>query len=115
MYKLNIKIDLKKSENIHNVHQFVVHQTTVREKGLRNSSPNCKRFLSGSNSYNYNTHLKCICVYKTTTLIEKYNLATHTKNIQCVVLQITQYEETFVVLIHESSQCSSHVQMELVQ
>ena len=45
---------------------------------LRNSSPNCKRFLSGSNSYNYNTHLKCICVYKTTTLIEKYNLAIST-------------------------------------
>ena len=82
---------------------------------LRNSSPNCKWYLSGSNSYNYNTHLRCICVYKTTTLIEKYNLATNTKNIQCVVLQITQYEEKFVVLIHESSQCSSHVQIELVQ
>jgi hypothetical protein len=31
MYKL-IKIDLKKSENIHNVHQFVVYQTTQQER-----------------------------------------------------------------------------------
>ena len=46
---------------------------------LRNSSPNCKCFLSRLNSYNYNTHLKCICVYKTITLIEKYNLAINTK------------------------------------
>jgi hypothetical protein len=30
-------------------------------------SPNCNRLLSASNSYKYNTHLKCICVCETST------------------------------------------------
>ena len=42
-----------------------------KRERLRNSSPNFKRLLSALNSYNYNTHLKCICVCKTTSLIEK--------------------------------------------
>ena len=32
MHKLKIKIDLKKSENVQNVHQFFVHQTTQKER-----------------------------------------------------------------------------------
>ena len=42
-----------------------------KRERLTNLSPNCKRLLSGSNSYNYNTHMKCVCLCKTATLIEK--------------------------------------------
>ena len=42
-----------------------------KRERLSNSSPNCKRLLSALNSYNSNTHLKCMYVCKTTSLIEK--------------------------------------------
>jgi hypothetical protein len=82
-----------------------------KKRRLRNASPNCKPILFGSNSFNYNTHIKRILVYKN----RKIKSENKHKNHQCGVLQITQYEVKFVILIHESSQCSYHVQIEPVQ